>query len=79
MPYFAEVAKRQGSAEYEYTDVHGPRDVVHSHELFGALHAEMTLSRDPMPPVQDLLEGVGLLRTLIHCIVQSRVVELRTP
>ena len=79
MPYFAEVAKRQGSAEYEYTDVHGPRDVVHSHELFGALHAEMTLSRDPMPPVQDLLEGVGLLRTLIHSIVQSGVVERRTP
>src|SRR5437899_4080172 len=79
MPYFAELAKRQGSAEYEYTDVHGPCDVVHTQELFRALHAEMTLTRDPIPPVQDLLEGVGLLRTLIQSIVQPRVAELRTP
>jgi len=79
MPYFAELAKRQGSAEYEYTDVHGPCDVVHTQELFRALHAEMTLTRDPIPPMQELLEGVGLLRTLIQSIVQSRVAELRTP
>ena len=79
MPYFAELAKRQGSAEYEYTDVHGPCDVVHTQELFRALHAEMTLTRGPIPPMQELLEGVGLLRTLIQSIVQSRVAALRTP
>src|SRR6266446_3773843 len=57
MPYFAELAKRQGSAEYEYTDVHGPCDVVHTQELFRALHAEMTLTRGPIPPMQELLRS----------------------
>src|SRR5437870_9108681 len=71
MPYLAELAKRQGSAEYEYTDVHGACDVVHTQELFRALEGEMTLTPVPLPPATELLEGVGLLRTLIKSIVHN--------
>ena len=71
MPYLAELAKRQGSAEYEYTDVHGECDVVHTQELFRALEGEMTLTPVPLPPATELLEGVGLLRTLIRSIVHN--------
>jgi hypothetical protein len=67
MPYLAELARLQGSAEMEYTDVHGVCDVVHSEALYGALQAEMTM-RDPLSPDQ-LFEGVDLLRTLIANIV----------
>ena len=73
MPYLAELAKRQGSAEYEYTDVHGVCDVVHTQELFRALEAEMTLSPDPLEPPAKLLKGVELLRTLIQRILHPRL------
>src|SRR6266852_3418288 len=67
MAYLAELAQRQGSAEMEYTDVHGVCDVTHTEELFRALEAELALT----PPLQpaELYEGVGLLRTLIQNIV----------
>lgn len=71
MPYLAELATRQGSAEQEYTDVHGVVDVVHTQELLRAVQAEMALMHDPLPPATKLLEGVGLLRTLIQSIVHS--------
>src|SRR5580700_1606439 len=67
MPYLAELAQRQGSAEMEYTDVHGVCDVTHTQELFRALDAEMALTK-PMPD-QEMFEGVELLRTLIQNIV----------
>jgi len=73
MPYLAELAKRQGSAEQEYTDVHGVCDVTHTQELYRALEAEMMLTHDPLPPANNLLEGVELLRTLIQNIIQPRV------
>ncbi len=79
MPYLAELATRQGSAEQQYTEVHGVCDVVHTQELFRALQAEMTLVQEPLPSVAELLEGVGLLRTLIQSIIQPRAAELRTP
>jgi len=44
MPYLAELARCQGSAEREYTDVHGVCDVVHTQELFRALEGEMALT-----------------------------------
>jgi len=67
MAYLAEMAERQGSAEMEYTDVHGVCDVTHTQELFRALDAEMALA----PGVTDceMFEGVELLRTLIQNIV----------
>ncbi len=67
MPYLAELAQRQGSAEMEYTDVHGVCDITHTQELFRALEAEMALE-SPMPE-QEMFEGVELLRTLIQNIV----------
>ena len=72
MPYLAELAQRQGSAEQEYTDVHGVCDVVHTQELYRALEAEMTLTHDPLRPVKNLLEGVELLGTLIQSIIHTR-------
>ena len=69
MPYLAELARCQGSAEREYTDVHGVCDVVHTQELFRALEAEMMPTDDPLPHATQLLEGVELLRALIRNIV----------
>ena len=69
MPYLAELARRQGSGEQEYTDVHGVCDVVHTQELFRALEGEMALTDDPLPPATQLLEGVERLRVLIRNIV----------
>src|SRR5262245_36556786 len=69
MPYFAELARKQASAEQEYTDVHGTCDVVHTEELFRALEAEMTLMHDRLPPTTELAEGVEILRRLIENII----------
>jgi heme oxygenase-like protein len=67
MPYLADLAKRQGSDEMEYTDVHGVCDVTHTLELYRALDAEMALAR-PMPAA-EMFEGVDLLRSLLQAIV----------
>jgi hypothetical protein len=67
MAYLAELATAQGSAELEYTDVHGVCDVAHTQELFRALAAEMALN--PVEPSANLFEGVDLLRTLMRSIV----------
>ena len=72
MPYLADLAKRQGSSEYEYTDVHGVCDVVHTQELFRALEAEMALAPD-LEPEPKLLTGVELLRALIQRIITTGV------
>jgi hypothetical protein len=69
MPYLADLAQRQGSAEMEYTDVHGVCDITHTQELFRALAAEMALN--PVEPETNLFEGVDLLRSLIHTIVHG--------
>jgi hypothetical protein len=73
MSYLAELAQRQGSAEMEYTDVHGVCDVTHTQELFRALEAEMVLAR-PLPE-EEMFEGVELLRTLIQSIVVNTNVQ----
>jgi hypothetical protein len=69
MAFLAELARRQGSMEQEYTDVHGVCDVAHTQELLRALAAEMRLH--PPEPTTNLLEGVDLLRALIISIVQN--------
>ena len=66
MPYLAELAERQGSAEFEYTDVHGVCDIAHTQGLYRALQAEIELSDEPLPAPKDLFEGVELLRTLLQ-------------
>jgi Iron-containing redox enzyme len=67
MPYLADLARRQGSEEREYTDVHGVCDIEHTQGLFRALEAEMTLTPEPL--TTNLFEGVELLRALIDNIV----------
>jgi hypothetical protein len=75
MAYLAEVAQRQGSAEQEYTDVHGVCDVAHTQELFRALEAEMMLAHEP---VENLFEGVDLLQTLIRNIGDASIGKIRS-
>jgi len=67
MAFLAELAELQGSAEQEYTKVHGVCDVAHTRELFRAVAAEMVL--DPPESGANLFEGVNLLSTLIQSIV----------
>jgi CRP-like cAMP-binding protein len=69
MGYLADLAKRQGSTEMVYTDVHGVCDVTHTAELFRALSLEMAIN--PIGPDADLFEGVDVLRTLIVAIIQG--------
>jgi len=69
MPYLADLARRQGSSEMEYTDVHGVCDITHTEELFNALAAEMKLA--PAQSDTDMFEGVGLLQALIQNIVRT--------
>jgi hypothetical protein len=69
MPYLADLARRQGSAEMEYTDVHGICDITHTQELFRALEAEMALA--PPMPEQEMYEGIEFLRALIQNIVNN--------
>ena len=69
MPYLADLARRQGSSDMEYTDVHGVCDITHTEELFNALAAEMKLA--PAQSDTDLFEGVGLLQALIQNIVRT--------
>jgi hypothetical protein len=73
MTYLARLAQRQGSADMEYTDVHGVCDVTHTLELFRALEAEMALA--PPLPAKQMFEGVELLRALIQNIVEPASVH----
>jgi hypothetical protein len=73
MPYLAELAAAQGSTEMVYTDVHGVCDIAHSQGLFHAVTIEMSLH--PIGAGTDLYEGVNLLRTLIHSIIQGPVLN----
>jgi hypothetical protein len=67
MGYLADLARRQGSGEYEYTDVHGVCDIAHTEELLRAVSIEMNLGEAGSTP--SLFEGISLLRTLILSIV----------
>lgn len=67
MAYLADLAAAQGSAEFEYTDVHGVCDVEHTAGLFRALGNEMAIN--PPEPGADLFEGMNLLHTLLKTIV----------
>jgi hypothetical protein len=69
MAYLADLAVAQGSAEMEYTDVHGVCDIAHSEGLFQAVTLEMAIN--PAPAGADIYEGVDLLRDLMQKIVQG--------
>jgi hypothetical protein len=70
MSYLASLAAERGSAEREYTDVHGVCDIEHTEGLFKVLAAEIALT--PPEPEADLFEGVTLLRTLIEHIIRPQ-------
>jgi len=70
MPYLADLAKRQGSAEFQYTDVHGECDIAHTQGLYRAIGAELPRAADVAS--EDLLEGVKLLRALLLNIITGR-------
>ena len=70
MAFLAELAAEQGSAEMEYTDVHGVCDIEHTEGLFKVLAAEIALT--PPDPHADLFEGVTVLRTLIERIIRPQ-------
>ena len=71
MAYLADLARRQGSAEFEYTDVHGVVDVVHTAGLLRALEAEMARV-DPAAaePSAALIIGVETLHALLETVVR---------
>lgn len=66
MPYLEDLAAKQGSMEWEYTQVHGVCDIAHTEGLIRALAAEMALSPETREPAAYLYEGVDLLRALIE-------------
>jgi len=66
MAFLENLAERQGSAELEYTKVHGVCDVAHTEGLLRAVATEM--SCEPLEPEDNLFEGVDLLDTLIRSI-----------
>jgi hypothetical protein len=68
MAYLADLAAKQGSTEFEYTDVHGVCDIAHTEGLFRSLAAEMALN--PPEATTDLFEGMKLLRALIQTMVE---------
>jgi hypothetical protein len=71
MPYLADLAKLQGSHEFEYTDVHGVCDIAHTEGLFQALGAES--DRKPLAAGTNLYEGVHLLHALLNTVIQGPV------
>ncbi len=69
MAYLADLAAKRGSSEMVYTDVHGVCDIAHTQGLFSAFDAELAIAKNP-PPLEKLLGGVKLLRTLIETIIR---------
>jgi hypothetical protein len=67
MEFLAEAARRRGSSEMEYTDVHGVCDIAHTAGLFRALNAELVFTR-PLSR-EELFEGVKLLRNLMLLVL----------
>lgn len=69
MPFLAALAAERGSAEMEYTDVHGVCDVAHSEGLFRAVSIENSLN--PISAEANLYEGIELLSNVIYSILQD--------
>jgi len=67
MDFLAKLAADQGSAEMQYTEVHGVCDIEHTAGLFRALDAE--LAANPQVEGTDLFEGMAVLTELIQTIV----------
>jgi hypothetical protein len=74
MPFLAALAAARGSAEMEYTDVHGVCDIAHSEGLFRAVLLENSLN--PISTEANLFEGVELLCNVIGSIMQEPAKKL---
>lgn len=74
MAYLAELAAGLGSAEMEYTDVHGVCDIAHTAGLIKAFEIES--SNYPLDSDKDVFEGVHLLRTLLSAIVFGKTMPM---
>jgi len=70
MPYLAVLAGKQGSTEYEYTDVHGVIDVTHTRELVRAFAVEIAMSNDGAHS-SSLLDGVEVLQKLLETVINA--------
>ena len=79
MPYLAGLASSQGSAEFEYTDVHGVVDITHTQELFRAFLSEGEFPQETLgnetPSHTRLFEGVQVLTRLIETIIRPGAFE----
>lgn len=73
MAFLAELAAGQGSAEREYTDVHGVCDIAHTEGLLRAIDAEIALNPPEMST--NILEGVEILSRLIRTILDPLPIE----
>jgi hypothetical protein len=69
MPYLAVLAAKQGSREYQYTDVHSVVDIDHTQQLYQAFAAEVSTSPDVS--LSSLLDGVTVLQHLLETIVDG--------
>jgi hypothetical protein len=67
MSFLEDLAGRQGSAEKEYTEVHGVCDVAHTQGLLRAIAADLML--EPLEDEENLFEGVDLLVSLLRTVV----------
>ena len=74
MPFLAALAAARGSAEMEYTDVHGVCDIAHSEGLFRAVSLENSIN--PISADANLFEGVEILRDVFLSVMQSPETEL---
>ena len=74
MPFLAALAAARGSAEMEYTDVHGVCDVAHSEGLFRAVSLENSIN--PISEEANLFEGVELLSDVIASVMREPVTKL---
>jgi len=73
MAFLAELAAGQGSAEREYTDVHGVCDIAHTEGLLRAIDAEIALNPPEMST--NVMEGVEILSRLIRTILDPLPIE----
>lgn len=77
MDYLATLAKEQGSAEFVYTNVHGPLDIVHSQQLYVAIEHELGAPGLHELSLETLVLGIPLLSRLVADIIGHEVARPR--
>lgn len=67
-PYIADLARKTGSNDFTYTDIHEVEDPDHADQLYKALAAEVRLGYDN--PEQQIDEVISALLDLYHSIFE---------